>query len=141
MLKIKILTIGRCKETWLNEALLEYEKRLKGRVLFEWQLAKQEQQLLEWALAEPFLVLLDLQGDLLSSERFSQKFLSLLQEKGARLTFVIGGALGLPSPLFQKPHFSWSLSPLTFTHQMVRLLLVEQIYRALQIEQGTGYHK
>lgn len=141
MFKVKILTIGRCKETWLQEALAEYEKRLKNTVVFEWHLAKNEEQLTAWGQAEPFLLLLDLQGELLNSERFSQKLSALFIEKGARLTFVIGGAEGIPFALFQKPHYRWSLSPLTFTHQMVRLLLVEQIYRALQIAQGTGYHK
>lgn len=141
MLKVKVLTIGRCKETWLFAALSEYEKRLEGKLSFEWKLAKSDVQLIEWAIAEPFLILLDPNGELLSSEKFSQKLAHLFAIHGARLTFLIGGADGIPACLFQRPHYRWSLSPLTFTHQAARLLLVEQIYRALEIAKGSKYHK
>lgn len=135
MLKVKILTIGKCKEAWLEAALREYEARLKSRLQVEWLLAKDDAGLIEWAAKEPSLIALDLKGELVSSERLCQK----LTPYGARITFLIGGAEGLPSGL--KCSWRWCLSPLTFTHQMVRLILLEQLYRCQEIERGSQYHK
>lgn len=141
MFKVKILTVGKSKEIWLKEALQEYEKRLSNTLKFEWLIAKDRPQLIDWAKSETALIALDLKGELLSSEAFSQKFTRALTEKGGRLAFLIGDADGVPDELLNKCFWKWSLSPLTFTHQMVRLLLVEQIYRALEIEKKSGYHK
>ncbi len=136
MFKIKILTIGKCKEQWLSVALSEYEKRLEGKLSIEWVLAKDDAQLEVLANQESFIAL-DPKGELLTSEGWSQKMVKL----GLRLVFVIGGAEGLSQTLIKKAQFRWSLSPLTFTHQMTRLILVEQLYRALEIERGSQYHK
>ncbi len=136
MFKVKVFTVGRCKEEWLALALAEYEKRLKGQWTVEWRLAKDDAQLRTWALAESF-VALDPQGALLSSEALSQK----VEGWGPRLNFVIGEAEGLSKEILQAARFVWSLSPLTFTHQMTRLILMEQLYRAREISRGSGYHK
>jgi 23S rRNA (pseudouridine1915-N3)-methyltransferase len=136
MLKVKAIAQGRCKESWLAEALAEYEKRLKGRIEIEWIIVDTPEELAERASKEPRLIALDLKGDLLSSEDLSRR---LYTSWGSRIAFAIGGPDGLPSPL--KPLFRWSLSPLTFTHQIVRLLLAEQLYRAAEIERGSSYHK
>jgi 23S rRNA (pseudouridine1915-N3)-methyltransferase len=77
------------------------------------------------------------EGTHIDSLEWSRKFASF----GARLTFVIGGAEGIPPHILQKASFQWSLSKLTFTHQITRLLLLEQLYRALEIQKGSGYHK
>src|SRR3989344_171064 len=137
--KVKILTVGKSREIWLKEALEEYEKRLSRILKLEWSIAKDRPQLIDLAKNETALIALDLQGELLSSEDFSQKFTLALIEKGARLTFIIGDADGLPDELLNRSFWRWSLSPLTFTHQMVRLILIEQIYRALEIEKKSGY--
>ena len=137
MLKIKIYTIGRCKETWLAEASQEYEKRLKGRAGIEWLLAKDNPQLIEWSSAESNLFALDPKGEILTSEAFSQK----LVQAGSRPSFVIGGAEGLPPEILKHAKEAISLSRLTFTHQIARLILAEQIYRALEIERKSPYHK
>jgi 23S rRNA (pseudouridine1915-N3)-methyltransferase len=136
MFKVKVLTIGRCKEKWLSEALAEYEKRLRGKLSIEWALAKDNAQLTEWAGQESY-VALDPKGELLTSEAWSEKMMKL----GLRLVFVIGGAEGLTPELLKKAQFKWSLSPLTFTHQITRLILAEQLYRATEIERGSQYHK
>lgn len=136
MYKVKVLTIGKCKERWLSEALLEYERRLHGTMSFEWRFAKDDAQLAEWAEKEPFIAL-DPQGTLLASEAWSEKLIKL----GLRPVFVIGGAEGLSASLLKRAQFKWSLSPLTFTHQITRLILVEQLYRAIEIGRGSGYHK
>lgn len=140
MLKLKILSIGKTKEKWLDEAFNEYVKRLKSSVQIECLWAKDDIQLVEWTRKENFYVSLDPSGRLFTSEEFAQ-FLSLQWEKGgSRLTFIIGGAEGLPVEIKQKGNLM-SLSPLTFTHQMTRLILIEQIYRSIEIHKGSSYHK
>lgn len=136
MFKVKVFTIGKCKEEWLAVALSEYEKRLRGKLSIEWFLAKDNEQLIEWARQETY-VALDPKGELLTSEAWSEKMLKL----GLRLNFVIGGAEGLPAQILKGAQFKWSLSPLTFTHQITRLILLEQLYRATEIERGSQYHK
>ena len=140
MLKLKILSIGKTKEKWLEEAVNDYTKRLKSTVQIEYLWAKDTPQLIEWARKESYYICLDPSGKLFSSEEFSQ-FLSEEWEKGgSRLTLLIGGAEGLPSEIKQKSLLI-SLSPLTFTHQITRLVLIEQIYRAIEIQKGSRYHK
>ncbi len=137
MIKAHIYTIGKSKETWLNAALSEYEKRLQGRIQIQWILVSDDAELIKQTSAEPHLIALDVQGLLLSSEALSQK----LVQAGSRLAFVIGGAPGLPPAILAKAKWRWSLSPLTFTHQMTRLILLEQLYRAYEIERKSPYHK
>ncbi len=137
MFKVKIIAIGRCKESWLHAALAEYEKRLRGQCSFEWLLAVENRTLTAYCQKEPLLIALDLKGELLSSEAFAEKWIRF----GGRAAFVIGGADGLPSEVLKMAHWRWCLSPLTFTNQIVRLLFVEQIYRALEIAKGSPYHK
>lgn len=137
MFKVKIIAIGRSKETWLQDSLAEYEKRLQGRVAFQWCFAEDTSALATFCRKEKQLIALDLQGELVNSETFLEKWMHL----GSRASFVIGGPDGLPTNLLNQAKWRWSLSPLTFTNQIVRLLLVEQIYRALEIAKGSPYHK
>ncbi len=137
MFKVKIIAVGRTKETWLEQALSEYEKRLQGRLEIEWLLAKDDASLIALARKEPILIALDVKGEQLSSEGFCKKWMRL----GARSAFAIGGPDGLPADILKGARFRWSLSPLTFTNQMVRLILMEQLYRALEIVSGSPYHK
>lgn len=136
MFKVKVLTIGKCKEEWLSTALSEYEKRLKGRLTIEWLLAKDQKELIEWCNGESYIAL-DPKGEMLTSESLSEK----IMKWGLRLVFVIGGAEGLPAEVVKHAAFKWSLSKLIFTHQITRLILVEQLYRAMEIERGSQYHK
>jgi 23S rRNA (pseudouridine1915-N3)-methyltransferase len=140
MLKIRILTVGKTKEAWLEEALKEYLKRLKPILEIEFAFAKNDAQLLDWLSRETHVIALDPAGKSLTSELFSALLFEQLQVGGARLTFVIGGPAGLPSAVRQKSLLI-SLSPLTFTHQLTRLVLVEQLYRAVEIAKGSSYHK
>ncbi len=135
MFKIKVITQGKVKETWLLEAISIYEKRLKGKMEIEWILSD---DLEERVLKEPSFIALDIQGKPLSSEQLSHNLFNLW---GSRPVFVIGGAEGLSAKILQAAKYRISFSLLTFTHQMVRLLLVEQLYRALEIEEGSSYHK
>lgn len=139
MHKVKILTIGKTKEAWLDEALEEFYKRLRAQVQFEWVFAKENEQLLQLCSKEPGLIALDPLGKSLNSLEFSNYLVNKLEEHGTRIAFVIGGPDGLPEPLRKGEMLSFS--KLTFTHQIVRLILVEQIYRALEIARGSPYHK
>ncbi|MBA3958722.1 MAG: 23S rRNA (pseudouridine(1915)-N(3))-methyltransferase RlmH [Parachlamydiaceae bacterium] len=139
MIKIKIISVGKNKEEWLETALNEYVKRLTPIATLSFQWAKDDQHLLDIALKEPLLICLDPQGSSLSSEEFSSFLHQKLQLGGSRLTFIIGGADGLPTTLKSSPLLS--LSKMTFTHQITRLILVEQIYRAFEIARGSQYHK
>lgn len=139
MLKIKILSIGKTKEKWLEDAINEYLKRLSPILSIEFLLFKTNAQLEFQAAKEHNLICLDIHGKMLNSEDFSQFLMESLELGGSRLTFVIGGAEGLPESL--KKHKLLSFSKMTFTHQICRLILVEQIYRALELQKGSKYHK
>lgn len=139
MLKVKIFTIGKCKDTWLQEALAEYEKRLSREIEIEWVLAKNNEELAA-KITAPW-VALDVQGELVDSPQLSTKLMKLFEQHGSRLNFLIGGSDGIEKPLLDKSIWRWSLSPLTLTHQMTRLVLLEQLYRALEIKAGSAYHK
>ena len=132
MSKIKILSVGKTKEVWLQDALIEYEKRLPYTV--DWILCKNDNQL-EAQVPASFIAL-DPTGQAFTSPEFATWF-----EKTAPRAFVIGSAEGLTPTLRTRASQLISLSPLTFTHQMTRLVLLEQLYRATQILKNTGYHK
>lgn len=132
-LKIKIFSPGKTKEPWLQEALAEYEKRLTGAVVIKWDHQNINAE-------EPYICL-DPNGIQRTSPDFSDFLYREFEKQGSRLTFVIGGPDGLPSNILKRASHSISFSKMTFTHQHVRLLLLEQIYRAVQIHKGTHYHK
>jgi len=140
MYKLKIFSVGKTRETWLEEALKEYLKRLKPIAALEFVWAKNDEQLLQLTAKEPLLVCLDPQGTLFTSEQFSAFLHDQLTKGGSKLSFVIGGADGLPAELKKNP-LQISLSRLTFTHQITRLVLIEQVYRAFEIGKNSPYHK
>jgi 23S rRNA (pseudouridine1915-N3)-methyltransferase len=139
--KIKIVTIGKTKEKWLLLALQEYEKRLSSQLQVEWMLAKDERDFLKQTEKEERFVLLDAKAELLSSEEFSKKIFALFAQNKCRLTFLIGGPQGLSETLKKKAMAQLSLSPLTFTHQIVRLVFLEQLFRSFEIVANSSYHK
>jgi 23S rRNA (pseudouridine1915-N3)-methyltransferase len=141
MIKIKIYSVGKTKEEWLQTALALYEERLKSSVSFEWILAKNDEQMKQFLEKEANFISLDPQGKQLSSEEFAQFLVRSIQDAHSRLAFVIGGPEGVPASIKAKGKSLLSLSRLTFTHQIARLVLVEQIYRAFEIEKGSSYHK
>ncbi|HRD55371.1 MAG TPA: 23S rRNA (pseudouridine(1915)-N(3))-methyltransferase RlmH [Parachlamydiaceae bacterium] len=140
MLKLKILSIGKTKEEWLESALNEYMKRLKPILSIEFLLARSDEELLSLAEKEPLLVCLDPKGKKMDSAAFANYIQNKFVEGGSKLAIAIGGAEGLPEKL--KSHKNLiSFSDLTMTHQIVRLVLIEQIYRAFEIMKGSKYHK
>ncbi len=141
MLKIKVYSVGKTKENWLQEALQEYERRLKPILSLEWILAKTDEQLKQFLEKESHFIALDPQGKHYTSEEFSLFLGKAFQNYDSRLTFVIGGAEGISKAVKTQAKGLISLSKMTFTHQITRLVLIEQIYRAFEIQKGSAYHK
>ncbi len=140
MIRIKLLSIGKTKESWLEEAAQEYVKRLSNQVTFEFSWVKDNEQLIAHAAKDSHVLCLDPAGTAFSSEEFSPFLMQQIQKGNSRLTIIIGGAEGLPHEM--KSHYPLiSLSKMTFTHQITRLILMEQIYRSFEIGKGSQYHK
>ena len=140
MLKLKIYSVGRPKERWIEEGVEEYIRRLKSQMSIECVWVKNDEQLADALEKETTVICLDPAGKMLESEAFSKYIFQNFETGGSRLSIVIGGSDGLPSE-FKKKYKLISLSPLTFTHQLTRLVLVEQVYRAAEIAKGSRYHK
>lgn len=141
MFKISIYSPGKNQEAWLQEALHTYEKRLTPYVEIQWHFPKDDSQL-ETLLAKlAHYMALDPQGLTMTSEQFSQFLMKEGEKCGSRLHFVIGGAEGLTPQTRSRASRLISLSPLTFTHQIARLILIEQLYRAFTIYHRLPYHK
>lgn len=141
MFKVKIFSVGKTKETWLNTALEEYLKRLQKSMKIEWIFVKNDDELRKTLGTERHFIALDPGGISIDSVRFSTFFYKNLEKQGSRLNFVIGGAEGIPKDILEEASELLSFSKMTFTHQMIRLLLIEQIYRAHMIRAGSDYHK
>ncbi|MFZ4100225.1 MAG: 23S rRNA (pseudouridine(1915)-N(3))-methyltransferase RlmH [Chlamydiia bacterium] len=138
---IRILCVGRCKEPWLATALAHYVTRSRPYVRVEWEEVADEEPLAKVA-ERPSTFGLDPQGTLMNSEGWSHWLTRSLELQGSSLTLCIGGAEGFSASLRrQLGQRLISLSPLTMTHQIVRVVLAEQIYRAMLIAHGHPYHK
>ncbi|RRD35481.1 23S rRNA (pseudouridine(1915)-N(3))-methyltransferase RlmH [Leucobacter sp. OH2974_COT-288] len=145
-----MLAVGKKHESWVAEGIGRYEKRLRKPWQVQWQLlphsAHQEEQarteestrILGKLQDAEFVVLLDERGKMLSSPKLAQTLEQQLQRRNA--TVIIGGAYGVDERVRQRADLVWSLSDLVFPHQLVRLILVEQIYRAGEIAAGRPYH-
>ena len=134
--KVKIFSIGKHKKTWLETGLKEYEKRLTANMKIEWHFFKKDEDLEKALLKEKTYHCLDPNGKMYTSEEFSSFVLS-----SSSTSFVIGGPLGLPDKIKAPAATLIGLSHMTFSHQNVRLILLEQLYRAVEISKGSEYHK
>ena len=146
-MRINLIVVGKLKERFLVEGVAEYVKRLQKfarlevREVPECRTVEEEgQKILSLVPKDSWLCVLDVSGAALSSEDFAKKIAALNVDGVSNLTFVIGGAFGLSDELRRAASFRLSLSKLTFTHQMARLVLVEQIYRAFKINRHEPYH-
>lgn len=139
---IRVIAGGKKHASWLAEACAEYEKRLRKPWVIEWQFVDEEKLDERVARLKPddFMVLLDENGQILSSPDLCQKLKAPL-ETGHDVVIVIGGAFGHFSPdILSRANVIWSLSKLVFPHQICRLIVTEQIYRAQEIYLGHAYH-
>ena len=159
-MKIKIVTVGKLKEKYLKDGIVEYSKRISRFAKLEMiELADEKtpdkaseienQKILETEGARilskvgerDFVLVLAIEGKTFSSEEFSKQLEEASIKGYSTLTFIIGGSLGLAPSVKNRANLSVSFGRLTLPHQLMRLVLVEQIYRAFTIQQGSPYHK
>lgn len=159
MSTVRLITVGKLKERYWTEAQAEYVKRLRPYIKFEIkelndlpipdragaareeQIRIEEGKLIEKAiLPQSFLVTLDLRGKQMTSPELAE-FLTERLISGRSITLVIGGSLGLSADLVKQADLNLSFSKLTFPHQLFRIMLLEQIYRACKIMRNENYHK
>lgn len=159
MLHIKLITLGSLKETYWREAVAEYEKRLgafakveiielkehrlpdaPGAAEIETALEKEAEAILTAIPPRAFVVALCVEGKQLSSEELATKLSAVMQESGS-VTLIIGSSHGLSPRVKAAADLRLSVSKLTFPHQLMRVLLLETVYRSLSILHGTKYHK
>ena len=159
-MKIKIVTVGKLKEKYLKDGIAEYSKRISRFATVEMiELADEKtpdrasdsenakilcvegNRILSKIGEREFVVVLAIEGKTLSSEEFSKQLEQASINCSSTLTFVIGGSLGLSKEVKKRANLSVSFGRLTLPHQLMRLVLVEQIYRAFTIQQGSPYHK
>jgi len=154
--KITILAIGKTNINFVNEGISEYLKRLKRYVKVEIQIIadvknsknltapqliqKEEELLLNALSSDSYVVLLDEKGKECTSVELSQFVEGKMISGTKEVVFVIGGAYGVSNAIKQRANEQLSMSQLTFSHQMIRLILIEQIYRAMTIIRGEPYH-
>lgn len=158
-MKITIACVGKIKEKYLTAGIEEFSKRLTPFCKLETLaineermpdnpspaekqqvLERETQRLLAIIPANSYVILLDVIGKQLSSPELAAKLDELALAGNSHITFVIGGAFGYTGALRKRADLALSFSKMTFTHQMIRLLLIEQIYRAFKISRGEKYH-
>ncbi|MGT2865317.1 23S rRNA (pseudouridine(1915)-N(3))-methyltransferase RlmH [Streptococcus fryi] len=159
-MKITVITVGKLKEKYLKEGILEYTKRLSrftkldivelpdektpdSASLAENQaiLDKEGQKILQKIADRSFVIALAIEGKLMSSEELSQTMADVTIRGFSEITFIIGGSLGLSPAVKQRSNMLLSFGKITLPHQLMRLVLIEQIYRSFMIQQGSPYHK
>ena len=150
-MSLHILAVGKKHDSWVSEGIERYQKRLKAPFLAEWVLlphssfdgvrARQDEseRILLKLDAYDYVILLDERGKELDSPTFAG-VLSERLDRSMKILVIIGGAFGVTDELRDRADLVWSLSPLVFPHQLVRLVLIEQLYRAQQIVLGGSYH-
>jgi 23S rRNA (pseudouridine1915-N3)-methyltransferase len=148
---IHILAVGKKHESWVAEGIERYEKRLKAPFVTEWVLmahssldglgARQDEsgRILSRLDAYDFVVLLDERGKTIDSPTLAGTLNERL-DRSQKILIIIGGAFGVTEELRNRADLVWSLSPLVFPHQLVRLILTEQLYRSQEIARGGSYH-
>ena len=159
-MKITILTVGKIKEKYLRDAIAEYSKRLSRYAKLEIiEVAdkktpdnasetvetniknKEAERLLKYIRDDAYLITLEIKGKQLTSEELAQKIDTLGVQGTSHIIFVIGGSLGLGEEVLKRSNYALSFSKMTFPHQLMRVILLEQIYRSYRIIQGEPYHK
>ena len=159
-MKITILTVGKIKEKYLKDAIDEYSKRLSkycklevievpdektpdnaSEVVEDMIRAKEAERLLKHIKDDAFVITLEINGKQLSSEELADKIEKLGVQGVSHIIFIIGGSIGLGNEVLNRSNFALSFSKMTFPHQLMRVILLEQIYRSYRIINGEPYHK
>ena len=159
-MNIQVVCIGKLKEKYWNEALLEYRKRLgkyctlsidelkeerlpdnASNAQEEGVKAEEGKRILDRLKAGAYVIALDVQGKEFSSEALAEKMKDLAINGRSDVAFIIGGSLGLSDAVLGRADLRLSFSKMTFPHQMMRIILLEQIYRSFKINRNEAYHK
>ncbi len=137
----KFIFVGRCRENFILEGIKKYEKILKkyGKVKVV-ETKDDEKKIVSQIRKNSFLIILDLKGLEFSTENIAKKFLEWKNNGIFKFDFITGGPFGLSEKILKKSNFLWKLSDLTFNHYMVRLILMEQVYRICSILNNENYH-
>lgn len=160
MIKIKIIALGKLKEGYLRQASEEYLKRLSAfakveiaelepvrlsdnpqNAEIEKALDTEATQILKRLDPNDYVVAMCIEGSQMSSEELSEKLSSLINLGSGSFVFIIGSSFGLSKEVKKRADLKISFSKMTFPHQLFRIMLLEQIYRAFKIKQGSNYHK
>lgn len=159
-MRITLITVGKIKEKYLRDAIAEYSKRLSRYCKLEIiEVAdektpdqaseaaeenirnKEGERILKHIRDDMYVITLEIGGKMLSSEEFADKINSLGVQGKSSITFVIGGSIGLGKEVLRRSDYALSFSKMTFPHQLMRVILLEQVYRGYRIINGEPYHK
>jgi len=155
-MRFQFLSVGKANESYVDEGIKMFTKRITNYYQTEWNIIappknaatlsdvelknKEGELILQQIKNDDYLVLLDERGKQFSSETLAAFIQQRANESKKNIVFLIGGAFGVSEDVFKRADFKWSLSPLVFPHQLVRLILAEQIYRACSINRNEKYH-
>lgn len=159
-MKITLITVGKIKEKFLSDAINEYKKRLSkyckleiievadektpdhaGENVENGIKSKEAERILKYIKNDSFVITLEINGKMLTSEELASKIDNLGIQGVSHITFIIGGSLGLGKEVLARSDYALSFSKMTFPHQLMRVILLEQIYRSYRINFGEPYHK
>ncbi|PTG71272.1 23S rRNA (pseudouridine(1915)-N(3))-methyltransferase RlmH [Staphylococcus chromogenes] len=159
-MKITIIAVGKLKEKYWKQAIAEYEKRLSVYTKIdiievpdekapetmsdkeiEQVKEKEGQRILAKVKPQSTVITLEIQGKMLSSEGLAKELDQRMTQGASDFTFIIGGSNGLHQDVMKRSNFALSFGKMTFPHQMMRVVLLEQVYRAFKINRGEAYHK
>ncbi len=159
-MKITLLTVGKIKEKYLKDAIAEYSKRLSkyckleiievadektpdnaSEVVENVIRDKEGERLLKYVKDDAFVITLEIKGKMMTSEELAEKIDTLGIRGVSHIMFIIGGSIGLGEDVIKRSDFALSFSKMTFPHQLMRVILLELIYRSYRIISGEPYHK
>ena len=157
-MKISVISVGKIKEKYLRDAVAEYVKRLSrycrlemievadektpdqaGEAAEEAIRAKEGERLLKYIREDMYVITLEISGKMLTSEEFAEKIETLGIQGNSSIAFVIGGSIGLGKEVLNRSDLALSFSKMTFPHQLMRVILLEQVYRDVYKRQGLHY--
>ena len=159
-MKITVITVGKIKEKYLKDAIAEYSKRLSryckleilevadektpdgaSEIVEENIREKEGERILKLIKEDEYVITLEISGKMLTSEELADRIETLGIQGKSHLVFVIGGSIGLGREVLRRSDYALSFSKMTFPHQLMRVILLEQIYRSYRIINGEPYHK
>ena len=159
-MKITLITVGKIKEKYLKDGIAEYSKRLSryckleiievadektpdqaSETVEEQIRDKEGERILKYLKDDMYVITLEIDGKQLSSEELADKMAALGLQGKSHIAFVIGGSIGLGREVLKRSDYALSFSKMTFPHQLMRVILLEQVYRGYRIINGEPYHK